>query len=179
MLKAICPKERRKKNYFKYIPTMQLGFCLSSTCAEFQDQGRMNFSVLKWTKMPHLCSTACRNPTYRFHPGRMQMHRKTNVKSIKLFIKHLRVLPATVCLSVASTVAFSPRCHIVSCIITGVSPWTGTTLNKAGGGGDGWWGPGDKVISPWTCKQIYNSATLINVPDNQKWKCHMSIIKTS
>lgn len=77
-------------------------------------------------------------PLIIFHPGRMQMQRKTNVKSIKSFIKHFQVSATPVCLSVTSTVAFSPLCHIVSCITTGASTWMGTALNKASR--DGWCG---------------------------------------
>lgn len=36
-----------------------------------------------------------------------------------------------------------------------------------------------KVITAWTCKQIYNTVSLINMPDSQKLKDHMSIIQTS
>ena len=36
-----------------------------------------------------------------------------------------------------------------------------------------------KVITARTYKQIYDTVSLINMPDSQKLKCHMSIIKTS
>lgn len=36
-----------------------------------------------------------------------------------------------------------------------------------------------KVITARICKQIYTIVTLINMLDRQKWKYHMSIIKTS
>lgn len=36
-----------------------------------------------------------------------------------------------------------------------------------------------KVIAVHTCKQNYNTVTLINMPDSKKQKSHMSIIKTS
>lgn len=51
-------------------------------------------------------------PLIIFHPCRMQMHKTTNVKSIKSFIKHLRVSATPACLPVTSTVAFSaPALH--------------------------------------------------------------------
>lgn len=110
------------------------------------------------------------------------MHSKTNVKSIKSFIKHLDFRPQQrACWSPVQW-PFLPRCHVASCIITGASTWMGTALNKAYFSSQ----PAEmddvasehKAISAWPCEQIYNAVTWINMPDSQTHKCHMSIIKT-
>lgn len=65
-----------------------------------------------------------------FHPGRMQMHRKTNVKSIKSFIKHLEFRQHQC--ACRSPVQWPFRLGVtVPCIITGASTCMATTLNKA------------------------------------------------
>lgn len=123
MLKAIGQSGRHL-----HISTINLSFCSSGSC--------ILLSFLKRVKTAPVLTAQRSMQDARFSfftRAECKCTKETNVKSIPSYIKHLRVSKTAARLLVTSTMAFSPRCHTASCILTGASTWQVTALNGAGG----------------------------------------------